>query len=476
MKKELKNYLIKALIFVFILIGAYGLWCHFLTDNVIWKKVTVNGIAIQGMTKEEAIEVLTTEFQDTYQDTQMTILLNGKTFKLDMYPVLSLDVEEVVDDAYALGHGSFWTHGTDRIQLMNNTQKEEYTLLPSISDKASLEELLENSRLKTGSTTVETTLQLTDTDLVITKGKTGMGPDLEALEEKIIAAVQAGDYKTIIKCPVVKTPPAEVDLEAYYETVHTEATDAALGENNEIIPAVTGISFPVRAATKKLKRAKEGTVITIPLEITLPEVSTEDIAALPYLDLLGSYTTYGGGTDNRITNLKLAVAACDGVELQPGEIFSYNDTLGPRTEERGYKEATVIVGGEHAQDIGGGICQISTTLFMACLESDLTIIERHNHAARIDYVEDGLDAAVVWGNQDFRFQNTTSYPIKISASYDEKEEKVTVSIYGTKENNNQVEITTEHTGENTCWTYRSVYDEEGTLLRKEEITYSQYKK
>ena len=134
--------------------------------------------------------------------------------------------------------------------------------------------------------------------------------------------------------------------------------------------------------------------------------------------------------------------ACDGVELQPGQIFSYNDTLGPRTEERGYREATVIVGGEHAQDIGGGICQISTTLFMACLQSDLTIVERHNHAARIDYVEDGLDAAVVWGGQDFRFQNNTAYPIKIEASYDEKEEAVTVSIYGTKTDNNTVEITT----------------------------------
>ena len=167
--------------------------------------------------------------------------------------------------------------------------------------------------------------------------------------------------------------------------------------------------------------------------------------------------------------------ACDGVELQPGQIFSYNDTLGPRTEERGYREATVIVGCEHAQDIGGGICQISTTLFMACLQSDLTIVERHNHAARIDYVEDGLDAAVVWGGQDFRFQNNTAYPIKIEASYDEKEEAVTVSIYGTKTDNNTVEITTEHSDPNTCKTYRSVYDENGTLLRTDEVGYSKYK-
>ena len=112
---------------------------------------------------------------------------------------------------------------------------------------------------------------------------------------------------------------------------------------------------------------------------------------------------------------------------------------------------------------------------MACLQADLSIVERHNHAARIDYVDDGLDAAVVYGSQDFRFQNNTSYPIKISAVYDEAEESVTVSLYGTKENNNTVEITTEHSDPNTCKTYRSVDDEEGNLLRTEEVGYSQYK-
>lgn len=476
MKKQLRNNLIKALILLAILIGAYGLWCHFLTDNVIWRKIKINGVALQGMTEDQAIDALNENFYDTYKNAKVTITLNGKSFKVKLYPVLSINVEDAVEEAYSLGHGFWLTHGIDRIRLMNDTSKEELTILPYIQDANSLIRLLDKAGIQKGSTTVQTSLVLSDTELVITKGTTGLGPDMNALSQKVVGAVSDNDYETVIECPTIETPPEEVDMEAYYESVHKEATDASLGENNEIIPAVNGISFNVKKTAKRLKKAKEGTVLHVPLEITLPDVSTEDIEALPYLDLLGTYTTYGGGTDNRITNLKLAAAACDGVEIQPGQTFSYNDTLGPRTEERGYKEATVIVGGEHAQDIGGGICQISTTLFMACLQSDLTIVERHNHAARIDYVEDGLDAAVVWGNQDFRFQNNTSYPIKITASYDEKEEKVTVSIYGTKENNNQVEISTEHTSENTCWTYRSVYDEEGTLLRKEEVAYSQYKK
>ena len=88
MKKQVKNGVIKVLILVLILAGAYGLWCHFLTDNVIWKKLKINGIAIQGMTKEEAIDAISKDFQEKYENTQMTITLNGKNFKVSIYPCL----------------------------------------------------------------------------------------------------------------------------------------------------------------------------------------------------------------------------------------------------------------------------------------------------------------------------------------------------------------------------------------------------
>ena len=475
MKKKVRNRCIKLLLLLVLLAGAYGLWCHFLTDNVIWKKMKINGIAIQGMTKEEAMDAISRDFQEKYQDARMTVTLNDKKYEVSIYPVLGLNVDSIIESAYSLGHGFWLTHGTDRIKLMNSKTKDEMIQIPEAINKDALDKLLDDSGIRNGSTTVQTSCRLTDTELLITKGKTGIGPDMEALKKEILEAISSENYQAVIECPTTEQSPDELDLEAYYQEVHTEAANASLGENNEIIPAVTGISFNVKTAARKLKKAKEGETITIPLEITLPEVSTEEIEALPYLDLLGTYTTYGGGTENRIANLKLAVEACNGVELEPGQIFSYNDTLGPRTEERGYKEATVIVGGEHAQDIGGGICQISTTLFMACLQSDLTIVERHNHAARIDYVEDGLDAAVVWGGQDFRFQNSTAYPIKITASYDEREETVTVSVYGTKTDNNTVKITTEYSDPDTCRTYRSVYDENGTLLRTDEVGYSKYK-
>ena len=257
MKKQVKNGVIKVLILVLILAGAYGLWCHFLTDNVIWKKLKINGIAIQGMTKEEAIDAISKDFQEKYENTQMTITLNGKNFKVSIYPVLGLDVKSIVESAYALGHGAWFTHGTDRIELMNSKTKEEVTLMPEARNKDELDKLLEDAGISKGSTTIQTSCELTDTELVITKGKTGIGPDMDALKEAILKAISIEDYEAVIECPTMKTPPEELDLEAYYEKVHTEATDASLGENNEIIPAVTGISLELSPRPRSLQKPKQ---------------------------------------------------------------------------------------------------------------------------------------------------------------------------------------------------------------------------
>lgn len=97
-----------------------------------------------------------------------------------------------------------------------------------------LDAVLEEAGIQNGSTTIQTSCELTDTSLVITKGITGMGPDLNALKKEILSAISREDYEAVIECPTVETAPEEFDMEAYYEQVHTEATDASLGENNEI--------------------------------------------------------------------------------------------------------------------------------------------------------------------------------------------------------------------------------------------------
>lgn len=116
---------------------------------------------------------------------------------------------------------------------------------------------------------------------------------------------------------------------------------------------------------------------------------------------------------SRKKNIKLATEAINGKVLMPNETFSFNDVVGPRTASKGYERANVISGNRYIEDIGGGVCQVSTTLYNAVLKSDLEVLERRNHSLRVKYVPLGLDAMVSYGASDLKFKNTTDYPIYI---------------------------------------------------------------
>ena len=144
--------------------------------------------------------------------------------------------------------------------------------------------------------------------------------------------------------------------------------------------------------------------------------------------LICAYTTNTTDNRNRNTNIQLSAAAINGITVKPGEIFSFNATTGERTAEKGYKEAAAISGGQSKDEIGGGVCQTSSTLFNAVARADLEIIERNPHAWPSNYVEKGFDATVNWPGLDFKFKNNTDWPVFIVAAY--SKQKVTVNIYG----------------------------------------------
>ena len=144
--------------------------------------------------------------------------------------------------------------------------------------------------------------------------------------------------------------------------------------------------------------------------------------------LISAYTTNTTSNKNRNTNIQLSAAAINGITVLPGEIFSFNGTTGERTAAKGYKEAAAISGGQSKDEIGGGVCQTSSTLFNAVARANLEIIERNPHAWPSNYVEKGFDATVNWPGLDFKFKNNTEWPIFIIAGY--SKQKVTVNIYG----------------------------------------------
>lgn len=129
---------------------------------------------------------------------------------------------------------------------------------------------------------------------------------------------------------------------------------------------------------------------------------------------LGSfYTPILDTEENRVNNIILASQVIDGVEVKSGEIFSFNNTLGARTEEKGYEEARILIGDEKGYGVGGGVCQVSSTLYNAAKNAGMEIIERHNHENEVHYVEIGNDAAVAYGSLDFVFRNIADGTIKL---------------------------------------------------------------
>ena len=202
----------------------------------------------------------------------------------------------------------------------------------------------------------------------------------------------------------------------------------------------------------------EGGTLQIALTQTVPGVTTQHLQKVLYADVLGECTTSIGGTANRLSNVVTAAHALNGVTLAPGAVFSYNDTLGPRTEARGYKAAPAYVGGKTVDEVGGGICQNSSTLYLAALRADLAIVERTNHMYAVGYVPDGLDATVAYNALDFKFCNDTGYPIRLEVTVSGR--TLLVRIHGTKTQNTTVKMETQRL---STTEYKTVYKPDSSV-------------
>lgn len=179
-----------------------------------------------------------------------------------------------------------------------------------------------------------------------------------------------------------------------------------------VIPSKSGKVIDFNKVISDVSKSSQKTLsdkIFLHLREQEPEVQTEDILAMKINGLLSSYTTYfNPSLVNRTYNINVAADALNNCLIKPGEIFSFNKVVGPRSKEAGYKEALVIVKDQFIPGIGGGVCQVSSTLYNAALLAGLEIVERSNHSLPVGYVPLGRDATVIYGVQDLKFRNNTS--------------------------------------------------------------------
>lgn len=172
-----------------------------------------------------------------------------------------------------------------------------------------------------------------------------------------------------------------------------------------------------------------GQTIAISQQIIEPAATKNELAE-SFGQITEAKTSTSGSNRNRINNIELALESLNGVCIEPGETFSFNAVVGQRTQERGYKMAGAFVDGLVTEELGGGICQVSTTLFNAVAKANLGIVERQPHSRPVGYVDKGKDAAVSWPNQDFKFINNTDFPVYIVTSLSETQNRCIISIYG----------------------------------------------
>ncbi|WP_256243718.1 VanW family protein [Bacillus sp. V3B] len=218
--------------------------------------------------------------------------------------------------------------------------------------------------------------------------------------------------------PLVDTPKLELVANQLDKQIRKEAIDATLDDYGQIVSEQAGVElnravFKDHFYTYFYKKGPSN--LDVPVRMLYPRVDSELLAQIK-TKMIGHYVTYFNVRNKeRSHNIFLAAKGINNQVVFPGETFSFNQRVGNRTKEKGYLPAPIIVKGELSEGIGGGICQVSSTLFNAVDRSGLHILQRYSHSKRVPYVPPGRDATVSWWGPDFSFKNEYNQPILIRA-------------------------------------------------------------
>ena len=403
-----------------------------INNDKILSGISIMGIDVSKLTTQEATDKLNELIQSKcedditlkYDDYETSI--NGKQINA------KFDVDKAVNEAYNIGKGGNILVNNYNILITQILKKD--ISMDLYYDEGLLNTAVEDASSKIPGAVQQSSYYVEDNNVIIVKGKSGVKIQDDTMKQEIVSAMKKIEEKNIIiTIPVETVEPDAIDVEKIRNEIYKEPQDAYVSTNPTTVHThVNGVDFGISIdeAKKLLEEDKEE--YKIPLKITVPKVKVENLGEKAFPDLLATYTTrYDPTNKNRSNNLTIAANKINGTILMPGETFSYNKVVGARTIEAGYKEAGAYAGGKVVQDVGGGICQISSTIYNTALLANLEIVDRSNHQFLTSYVPVSRDATVSWGGLDFKFKNTRTYPIKIVASA--KNGLAKVSFYGIKE-------------------------------------------
>lgn len=404
-----------------------------INNEKIISGISIKGIDMSGLTKDEAkakLEIIYNEKKEK------DINIKYQDYESSLNPTLmetNFDIEKAVEEAYLVGKGdNIFINNYDILFTLIN--KKDFDIDMTLNENVARQSI-EDIGTKLPGLVIESSYSIENEELIITKGIEGIKIDTDKLLSKVKDVLNdINKFEGFIEIPVIDKKPEEIDIDKIHGEVYKEVQDAYYTKDPfTVYPEVIGVDFNVDEA-KALIAAEDKQEYSIKLLITKPKITIDQIGTEAFPDQLATTTTrYDATATDRTTNLKIACQKINGKVILAGETFSYNQTLGARTAAAGYKNAKVYEAGQVVDGIGGGICQISSTLYNSALKANLQIVERTNHQFVTSYLPAGMDATVVYGAIDFKFKNTRQYPVKIVASC--QSGIATVSIYGIKEEN-----------------------------------------
>lgn len=480
---------------VFIAAAYVGL-CVWASFHVL-PNSSVLGIELGGLGYDDA-KVRLEQAEEKWQDQTVALTYNGKSVLCELGKAEpAFNITDILIQLTAEGHKSpgatpFFQRGIVWLEtLINGDKHEPETQILYFEDQLYMDGLLTELNSTLSNPVKQHSVKVGENDITVTMGHAGQAIDTVTVEETLLAKMIAEDYSDLALEASV-TQPDPIDFEALYSEIYIEPVDSTLdSETYEIIPHVTGVSFDLGVARNRYVAAKENETFSVPLVFTEPEITTTIMEESLFADVLGEAKSWVSGTNNRLANVILAGELVHNTILLPGDEFSYWSKIAPCTEAQGFKPAPSYLNGQTVDSIGGGICQMSSSIYTASLYANLEIVQRNQHTYAVGYLPDGCDAMVNGGSSDYKFKNNTEWPIKIAVKLSGR--NLTVQILGTKTDDTYVKLEfkeSERTAYSTVYkidntipvgttkeeangytgrkteTYRCVYAGDGTLISR----------
>lgn len=442
MKKVLMAFLLIIVLLVVLSVGAMYFGYTITNGTTNLNNIGVDGINVEKMTTEQTRSALVAAGWNERAETPLKVTTIGDvSFEVDPVKAgVKLSLDDAVAAAFNYGHDKdVFGNLVTAVKLfaspvdVNELNKSVDTDYIDSCIKEGMKRL--DEYMGAEEYTIDNEAEL----MTMVKGWGQIEMDGEAFRNAIIAALEAGEKQ--LSYTEIKSEPAMPDFEALRKKLEAEPADASYTDDGkfEVIDEIVGCKLDVNQAKKLWSDAKPGEKLEIPLDITWPEITGEYLRNQLYHDLLGAcMTKFPNSGEARRSNLELATSKINGLILYPGDEFSYNEVVGVRTEEAGFLPAPAYVDGDVKDEVGGGACQVSSTLYAATAFAFLETVERECHYFPVNYMQMGSDATVTipeGGGRtiDFKFKNNKNYPVKLVGIFNNEESTLTFEVWGTLE-------------------------------------------